>query len=175
MAPAGPGQGPPRSRGVSSNYYHRWGDGISLGPAQCAPHPRGRRPNLPLGLAAQQQGCLSHRERVLREALCTVLRALPSERAPVLGIDVALDDDGPQPVQPVATKALAALIQAQRRKVLFNITMHDNDKSQRPGAVDVASLPSRVLLAAALQHRCLQPLALTLISLQTVPVSLGWP
>jgi hypothetical protein len=29
-----------------------------------------------------------------------------------------------------------------------------------------------VLLAAALQHRCLHPLALALISLQTVPVSL---
>ena len=28
------------------------------------------------------------------------------------------------------------------------------------------------LLAAALQHRCLQPLALALISLQTVPVSM---
>ena len=98
----------------------------------------------------------------------TVLRALPSERAPVLGIDVALDDDGPQPVQPNATKALAALIQAQRRNVLFNITMHGNDNSQRPGAVGVASLPSRVLLAVpvslelALSLRVLVPLLFSL-------------
>jgi hypothetical protein len=90
-------------------------------------------------------------KRVSREVLATVLRALPPKRAPVVGIDVVLDDDGPQPVQPDATEALAALIQAQRRKVLFNITMHDNDNSQRPGAVGVASLPSRALLNAGLE------------------------
>ena len=90
-------------------------------------------------------------KRVSREALSTVLWALPPERAPVVGIDVVLDDDGPQPVQPVATEALAALIQAQRRKVLFNITMHDNDNSQRPGAVGVASLPSPELRKAGLK------------------------
>ena len=88
-------------------------------------------------------------KRVSREVLATVLQALPSERAPVVGIDVVLDDDGAQPVQPVATKALAELIQTQRRKVLFNITMHDN--SQRPGAVGVASLPSRALRKAGLK------------------------
>jgi hypothetical protein len=88
-------------------------------------------------------------KRVSREVLATVLQALPSERAPVVGIDVVLDDDGAQPVQPVATKDLAELIQTQRRKVLFNITMHDN--SQRPGAVGVASLPSRALRKAGLK------------------------
>jgi len=92
----------------------------------------------------------SESKRVSREALSTVLRALPPERAPVVGIDVVLDDDGSQPVQPVATKALADLIQAQRRKVLFNTYMHDNDNSQRPGAVGVASLPSPALLDAGL-------------------------
>jgi hypothetical protein len=90
-------------------------------------------------------------KRVSREVLATVLRALPSERAPVLGIDVVLDDDGSQPEQPVATEALAALIQAQRRKVLFNTYMHDNDNSQRPGAVGVASQPSPALLHAGLR------------------------
>ena len=90
-------------------------------------------------------------ERVSRQVLIDVLRALPPERAPVMGIDVVLDDDGSQPVQPVATQALAALIQAQRRKVLFNTTMHDNVKSQRPGAVGVASLPRKELLLGGLK------------------------
>jgi hypothetical protein len=90
-------------------------------------------------------------KRVSREVLATVLRALPPERAPVVGIDVVLDDDGPQPVQPVATKALAALIETQRRKVLFNTTVHNNRTSERPGARGLASLPSPALRHAGMK------------------------
>ena len=89
--------------------------------------------------------------RVSRKVLATVLEALPPERAPVVGIDVVLDDDRDQLVQPAATRALAALIQAQRRKVLFNITVHYNRKSERPGKRGVASLPSPALRDAGLR------------------------
>ena len=115
------------------------------------PTPGGKDQNTPLvvWLLSSKVAYPNQGKRVSREVLATVLRALPSERAPVVGIDVVLDDDGAQPVQPVATKALAELIQTQRRKVLFNITMHDN--SQRPGAVGVASLPSPELRKAGLK------------------------
>ena len=83
------------------------------------------------------------REQVSRQVLIDVLSALPPKRAPVVGIDVVLNDDGAQPVQPDATKALADLIKAQRRPELFNIFYSDKSKSR--GTIGEASLPSPIL------------------------------
>lgn len=87
--------------------------------------------------------------RVSRQALMDVLRALPPVQAPVVGIDVVLDDDGSEPVQPEATRALATLIQTQRRPELFNISV--GAMSKRQAAVGEASLPSTILQEAGLR------------------------
>lgn len=88
-------------------------------------------------------------EQVSRQVLIDVLRALPPEQAPVVGMAVLLDADGSEPVQPEATRALATLIQTQRRPELFNIFV--GAMSKRRAAVGEASLPSKILQEAGLR------------------------
>ncbi|MFM7676547.1 MAG: CHAT domain-containing protein [Synechococcus sp.] len=112
--------------------------------------PKDTRPSplvvwlLSRGLAYPHQS-----ERVSRQALVSVLQALPPERAPVVGIDVVLEETADPPLQADATQALAALIQVQRRPELFNI--HVPVRSRRPGAVGEASRPSPILQRSGLR------------------------